>query len=58
MFDIRKAGVDDISLIRELTFRVWPQTYASILTQEQIDYMLEMIYSENSLQKKITKDGC
>jgi len=58
MFDIRKAGVNDISLIRELTFRVWPQTYASILTQEQIDYMLEMMYSENSLQKQIKEDGC
>jgi Sortase and related acyltransferases len=58
MFSIKKAGTNDIPLIRELTFRVWPQTYASILTQEQIDYMLEMMYSENSLQKQMTKDGC
>jgi diamine N-acetyltransferase len=58
MFEIKKAGKDDILLIRELTFRVWPQTYASILSQEQIDYMLEIMYSEASLKKQMTEDGC
>lgn len=58
MFEIKKAGTNDIPLIRELTFRVWPQTYASILSQEQIDYMLEMMYSAGSLQKQIRQDGC
>ena len=58
MFEIKKAESGDIPLIRELTFRVWPQTYASILSQEQIDYMLEMMYSESSLKKQMTEDGC
>ena len=58
MFEIKKATAGDIPLIRELTFRVWPQTYAAILTQEQIDYMLEMMYSESSLQEQMTQDGC
>ena len=58
MFEIKKAETGDIPLIRELTFRVWPQTYASILSQEQIDYMLEMMYSEASLKKQMTEDGC
>jgi len=58
MFEIKKAGPGDISLIRELTFRVWPQTYASILSQEQIDYMLDMMYSESALQKQMTREGC
>ncbi len=53
MFDIRKATGKDIPLIRELTFKVWPQTYASLLSQEQIDYMLEMMYSPASLQKQM-----
>ena len=57
MFEIKKAGTNDIPLIRELTFLVWPQTYAPILSQEQIDYMLETMYSENSLQKQIAEDG-
>src|SRR4026208_290283 len=58
MFEIKKAGTDDIPLIRELTFRVWPQTYASILTQEQIDYMLDMMYSEASPERQMTTEEC
>lgn len=58
MFHLRDATTADIPLIRELTFRVWPQTYATILTQDQIDYMLEMMYSEASLEKQMTKENC
>ena len=57
MLTIRKADLHDIELIRELTFLVWPQTYREILTVEQIDYMLEMMYSPASLQKQMD-EGC
>jgi diamine N-acetyltransferase len=57
VFTIRNASDRDIPLIRDLTFRIWPQTYSSILSQQQIDYMLEMMYSESSLQKQMT-EGC
>ncbi len=57
MLSIRKTGNTDIPLIRELTFKVWPQTYAAIITKEQIDFMLEMMYSETSLQQQMN-DGC
>ena len=53
MINFRKAIIDDIPLIRELTFEVWPQTYAGILSPEQIQYMLEMMYSSISLQKQM-----
>jgi ribosomal protein S18 acetylase RimI-like enzyme len=56
LLSIRNASVDDVQLIRELTFRVWPQTYASIISPQQIDYMLEMMYSEESLKEQM-KDG-
>ncbi len=57
MHTIRHTTTADIPLIRELTFNVWPQTYRSILTSEQIDYMLEMMYSPSSLEKQM-QDGC
>ncbi len=57
MLSIRKASNADIPLIRELTFKVWPQTYAAIISKEQINFMLEMMYSENSLQQQMD-DGC
>jgi len=54
---IRYATTADIPLIRELTFKVWPQTYADILTPAQIDYMLVLMYSNESLEKQM-RDGC
>jgi ribosomal protein S18 acetylase RimI-like enzyme len=53
MFNIKTASNSDIHLIRELTFKIWPQTYAAILSQQQIDYMLDMMYSEESLKKQM-----
>ncbi|MBL7731101.1 MAG: GNAT family N-acetyltransferase [Chitinophagaceae bacterium] len=53
---IRTATVDDIPLIRELCFNVWPQTYAGIISAEQIEYMLELMYSPASLRKQM-EDG-
>jgi ribosomal protein S18 acetylase RimI-like enzyme len=56
VFKIKKATIADIPLIRQLTFQVWPQTYASILSPDKIEYMLGMMYSETSLTKQIN-DG-
>lgn len=55
VFKIRNASIDDIPLIRELTFKVWPQNYAALLSQEQISYMLDMMYSESSLLRQMNK---
>lgn len=54
---IREAGVSDIQLIRELCEQVWPATYAPILSNEQLSYMMEWMYSPASLQKQI-EEGC
>ena len=56
LFTIRKATAEDIPLIRELCYKVWPQTFASILSQDKIDYMLEYMYSVASLKKQM-EDG-
>ena len=53
---VKKADVEDIPLIRELTFAIWPQTYSSLISKEQVDYMLQMMYSPASLQQQM-KDG-
>ncbi|MEO5947407.1 MAG: GNAT family N-acetyltransferase [Chitinophagaceae bacterium] len=55
--NIRNATINDIELIRELTFKVWPQTYSSIISKEQIDYMLEMMYSKKSLSDQMLEDS-
>jgi ribosomal protein S18 acetylase RimI-like enzyme len=53
VYSIRNATTEDIPLIRELTFKVWPQTYSPILSQAQIDYMLDKMYSPSSLQQQM-----
>jgi GNAT superfamily N-acetyltransferase len=58
MLSITKATTADIPLIRQLTFAIWPQTYSSIITKEQMDFMLEQMYSPASLQKQMEEDGC
>ena len=57
MFSIRKATTNDISLIHEMAWVVFPHTYKEILTPEQIDYMMKWMYSEDSLHKQMEKDG-
>lgn len=52
---IRKASENDISLIRELCMQVWPATYSSILTPDQIHYMLEWMYSPSSLKEQLNQ---
>lgn len=46
---LRQAMQKDIPLIRELSHRIWPSAYSTILSAEQIDYMLRLMYSEDSL---------
>ena len=58
MLSIIKASAVDIPLIRQLTFAIWPQTYSHLLSKEQLDYMLDMMYSSASLQKQMEQDGC
>lgn len=53
MLQYRKADTNDIPLIQDLTLKIWPGTYSAILSREQIDYMLEMMYSTSSLERQI-----
>jgi RsiW-degrading membrane proteinase PrsW (M82 family)/ribosomal protein S18 acetylase RimI-like enzyme len=50
---LRQASDEDVLLIRELSLQVWPQTYASILSPEQIQYMLHLMYSEAALHQQL-----
>jgi ribosomal protein S18 acetylase RimI-like enzyme len=52
-FQIKEIDELEIPIIQDLTKRIWPQTYSHIISQSQIDYMLEMMYSTSSLEKQI-----
>ena len=53
MIEITKAHKQHIPPIRELADQLWPVAFASILSAQQIDYMMEMIYSPASLSKQM-----
>ena len=55
--EIRKASVEDIPLIRQMAWVAFPHTYQALLTPEQIEYMMDWMYSETNLHKQMTEDG-
>jgi len=57
MFTLRKATPADIGIIRELAENTWFETYKEILTPEQIDYMFDMMYSVEALNRQMTEEG-
>jgi len=50
MIVIEKNKDINFSDIRAIAKEVWPIAYGSILTEAQLNYMMEMMYSINSLQ--------
>lgn len=56
MNTIRPATVADIHFIRKIAADTWPVAYGSILSREQLDYMLEKMYSIQSLEAQM-KEG-
>lgn len=57
MYTIRKADIYDCDLIHSLALKVFPATYKDILTKEQIDYMMEWMYSTANIKKQMKDEG-
>src|ERR1700690_2914893 len=49
----RQAGIEDIAEIQALACRIWDEAYDEILSKEQIDYMLQMMYSEKIITEEL-----
>lgn len=47
------AAVTNVPKIRSLAHEIWPDCYGSILSQEQIAYMLDLFYTEESLNAQM-----
>lgn len=52
---IREANSNDRTVIRSLAENTWPEAYGKIISQEQIRYMLDMIYSDDALLEQMQK---
>ena len=54
---ITPAGLTDRDFIRSVSERTWPSTYGHIISQERINFMLDWMYSDASLEKQM-HSGC
>jgi|CXWJ01.1.fsa_nt_gi ribosomal protein S18 acetylase RimI-like enzyme len=52
---IRKATVADINEISTLANKIWWHHYITIISKEQIEFMLDKMYSPESLAEQIQK---
>lgn len=55
MITISEATKKDIKTIQEITYITWPITYGKILSSEQVDYMLNLFYSDAALADQFEK---
>ncbi len=53
-FSIVQAEPKDIAEIRKTAFEVWPRVYSTLLSPEQISYMMDIMYSCDIIQKEMT----
>lgn len=57
MISFRKATLEDTPLIEELAQEIFRHTYREMLSVGQIDFMMEWMYSQESLQRQIGEEG-
>ena len=53
--EIRLLQKQELSLTRDLAEKIWPSTYGDIISQEQLHFMLEWMYSNDALEKSFDK---
>jgi ribosomal protein S18 acetylase RimI-like enzyme len=57
MLSIQTAGLKEIGLINALAYRIWPEAYKSILSPDQMKYMINLIYCPSALKTQM-EDLC
>jgi len=50
---LQRAEISDIQVISQLANEIWRECYLDIISIEQIDYMLQMMYSSESLKEQM-----
>ena len=51
--DIRLATEIELPILESLAREIWPHTYSDIITKEQMDFMLNWMYSTETLSKQL-----
>lgn len=50
---ITVATQNQLPIIKDLAYKIWPFAYGEILSNEQLEYMLKLIYNIDSLKQQL-----
>jgi diamine N-acetyltransferase len=49
------ATKEQLAIIKDLAYKIWPNAYGTILSKPQLEYMMNLIYTIDSLEKQLLK---
>ena len=55
MLKIKSATIQDIPIVQQLAKKIWNEHYVPFIGEAQINYMLGLFYSEESLSKQMSE---
>ncbi len=53
--EIEEIQFNDVDRIQKIAYATWPSTFKTILSTEQIEYMLSWMYNINTLASQVKK---
>lgn len=56
MINFRTITLHDLSFIHQLASEIWNDNYRDMISQDQIDYMLKLMYSPKRIQEDLEED--
>jgi diamine N-acetyltransferase len=54
---LRSAHMGDVPTIQAIAYAAWPEAFKDILSNDQIEYMLKMMYEEEVLERQLWVEG-
>ncbi|WP_340064085.1 GNAT family N-acetyltransferase [Ascidiimonas aurantiaca] len=51
------ASISHVPVIRKIALKTWPYSFKEMISAEQINYMLELMYSAEALKEQINEKG-
>ncbi len=54
---IRRIGVDELEIVRELALIIWPKCYRNIIGPDRVDAMLAVLYDTDALEHEMVDLG-
>ena len=53
MIHLEKINKNQLAIVKDLAYSIWPSTYGEILSSEQLNYMLDNFYSVANLENQM-----